>query len=91
LVATPLVDASQPVSEAPDIAASTSPPVPFEKSRERVDLNSTVVILSFAVPPPPCTQSASKGLARGRENRGIPLVGSCEPSTRTGLSDTYGR
>src|SRR5262249_4474170 len=50
-----------------------------------------VVILSLAVPREPCTQSASKGRARERESRGIPLVESRASSTRTGPSDTNGR
>ena len=50
-----------------------------------------MVILSLAVPPKPCTQSAGRGLARERASRGIPLGGSCATSTRTGPSDTYGR
>src|SRR4029453_7405112 len=39
----------------------------------------------------PRTQSAANGLARERESRGIPLVGSCASSASTGSSDTYGR
>src|SRR5262244_2751279 len=39
----------------------------------------------------PRTQSAANGLARERGSRGIPLVGSCAASARTGPSDTYGR
>src|SRR5499426_845976 len=50
-----------------------------------------VVILSLAVPREPCTQSASKGRARERASRGIPLVESRASSTRTGPSDTNGR
>jgi hypothetical protein len=43
-------------------------PVPLKKSRTRVELNSTLVILSLAVPQEPSTQSARTGLAREGEN-----------------------
>src|SRR5215831_1523890 len=66
-------------------------PVPFEKSCDRVESSETVVILSLAVPWMPRTSSAGQGLARERESRGIPLVESRAPSTRTGPSDTYAR
>jgi hypothetical protein len=34
-------------------------PVPLKKSRTRIKSSETVVIFSLAVPPKPCTQSAS--------------------------------
>jgi len=41
-------------------------PVPLKKSRDRVELSETLVILSLAVPRKACTSSAATGLARER-------------------------
>src|SRR5262249_28403342 len=65
--------------------------VPFKKYRTRIEWSETSVILSLAVPPKPCTPSASRRLVRERETRGIPLVGSCATCTCTRPSDTDGR